>query len=1102
MSWKRSATQASQSFNSWPLDQFRGAMRVVSFLLALVLGLWPVMGVSRAQSFTATVRGTIRDESGAVVPGANVTIQNMNKGWARTTTTDSQGDYVITQLPADTYAIMVQLTGFKTEVREGIVLQVGQEARIDFTLTVGQLEERVVVTAGAPLVQSENAMVGNVIDELKIKEMPLNGREFWQLARLAPNVFEPPQNSTLGFRGGFNVAGNPEVNNYFLLDGIDNNDETTAQPTHRPSVDGIREFKVLTGIYSAEYGRQSGGQIIITTKSGTNELHGTAFEFLRNDNLDARNFFLRGPKPELKRNQFGGSAGGPIFKDRTFFFVTYEGLRLTESVARLRTVPTEKMRRGDLSEIRTTIRDPQTGQPFPNNIIPESRIHRVSRALLEFWPLPNQPGIANNFAFNGARTQNQNQFSLRIDHKLSSANSLFGSYQFMQRRNFEPSNPLCGDRGLPLFSCTEPERTQHIAIVDTHVFSARFLNEFRIGYNRLRTNRFQDDMVLGNVVQKLGLPQGGPNGLAGPEFFNTGVPQVAVTGFATIGGPTNLPQGRRTNTYHVADSVTYTGGSHTIKAGADVKRFLFNSFFTQDGRGAFSFNGQFTGNAFADFLLGLLRTTGRAPGEPFSNTYTSQVGFYGQDDWKVSPKLTLNLGLRYELNYPELERVNKFSSFDPATGRVPVADGRLIDVDPQTGNLVTVGKSPLGRRMWRLDKNNLAPRFGFAYRPFADNRTVIRGGYGIFYNQIVAGNGLSQMYRGIPFRIRQTFTNTPSQIIATWENPFPPGPSGAGFTPHGINPDFPSAYIQQWSLGIQRELHGDMVIELTYLGSKGTHLPLAYNINQPDPGPGSIQSRRPYRQWSNITWRDAVGTSNYHGFSLRVERRFSQGLAFLSSWTYSKSIDLGAPPSTSGDGEAGVQDPKNLRAERGLSEFDTRHRFVTSVVYDLPFGRGRRWLSHAPTVVDYILGGWELTGIFTLQSGRPFTVITGRDISNTGATNRPFLVGDPKLDHPTADRWFNINAFSDTLPPGVFAYGNVGRNTLIGDGVNNLDLGLFKNFDLGEERRLQFRAEFFNVANHANFGLPVRNRSSSAFGSVQQTSTLNRQIQFGLKFIF
>ncbi len=1084
--------------------------RVLLTSILLTVCCWPAAESARAQGFTATIRGTVTDAAGAVVPGATITVQNADKGWTRTTTTNESGDYVVTQLPVDTYTITAQMTGFKTEVRQGIVLQVGQEARIDFSLGVGRTEERVIIVAVAPLVQSENAMVGNVIDEQKVKELPLNGRIFWQLAQLAPNVFNPPQGSTLGFRGGFNVAGNPEVNNNFILDGIDNNDETTAQPTHRPSIDGIREFKVLTGIYSAEYGRQSGGQIVITTKSGTNEYHGTVFEFLRNDNLDARDFFMRarpGQKrrselPELKRNQFGASGGGPIIKDRTFFFGTYEGLRLSEGVARLGTVPTEKMRRGDLSELSGTIRDPQTGQPFPNKLIPDGRIHPTSRALLQYWPLPNQPGTVNNFALNRVRTENQNQFSVRIDHKFSDKNNFFGSYQFNQRNSFEPSNPLCGSRLLPQFGCTEPERTQHISLVDTHLFTTRLLNEFRIGYNRMRTNRFQEDMILGNVVQKLGIPQGGPNGLAGPEFLNTGVPEVVVTGLATIGGPTNLPQGRRTNTYNIIDNITYTGGNHTIKGGFDYKHFIFNSFFTQDGRGNFTFNGQFTGNAYADFLLGLLRSTRRAPGLPFSNTFTSSHGYYLQDDWKVSQKLTLNYGLRYELSLPELERVNKMSSFDPKTGRVPVADGRLLDVDTATGNLITVGQSPLGRRLWKLDKNNFAPRFGFAWRPFADNRTVVRGGYGIFYNHIVAGNGLSPMFRGIPFRFRQTFTNTTTRVIATWENPFPSGVAVGGFTPEGINPDFPSAYIQQWSLGIQRELTPNLVVEATYLGSKGTHLPLIFNINQPTPGPGTIQPRRPYPQWSTINWRDAVGTSNFNSLALRLEHRFSHGLSALISWTISKSIDLGAPPSTSGTGEAGVQDPRNLKAERGLSEFDSRHRFITSVVYELPWGPGKRWLGSVRGVLAQIVGGWQLTGILLLQSGRPFTVITSRDISNTGGANRPNLIGNPKLDKPTPERWFNTDAFSDTLPAGTFAYGSAGKNIVIADGIENFDLGLFKNFNIDEQRKLQFRAEVFNFPNHPNFGIPDRNRASGSFGRVGATITSSRQIQFGLKFIF
>jgi len=1053
---------------------------------------------------TATLRGTVTDPSGAILAGAAVTVKNTDKGWTRSTKSNDSGDYVVTQLSPDPYSITVESSGFKTGEIKGVILQVGQEARVDVVLQIGSTQERIVVVSDSPLVQSENSSSGAVVDNRKIVDLPLNGREFWQLARIAPMVMDPPQNSTLGFRGGFNVAGSSEVTNAFVMDGIDNNDETTGQPTHRPSVDGIREFKVLTGIYPAEYGRQAGGQIIITTMSGANDFHGTAFYFHRNDNLDARNFFLVGPKPELKRHQYGFSNGGRILRDRTFYFATYEALTLGESVARLQTVPTLRVKSGDLAEINRVIRDPANGQPFAGNRIPDARIHRVSRGFLEYWPTPNLAGLANNYSFNGVRTQDQDQFSSRVDHKFSNQDNLYFSYQFSQRRNSEPSNALCGDRGLPIFSCTEPERTQHGALVHTHIFNPGLINEARVGFNRIRTNRFQDDMTLGNIVQKLGLPQGGMLGLASPDNFNTGVPSLRVTGWATIGGPTNLPQGRRVTNYHFVDGLTWIRGGHTFKGGFDVKRYLFNSFFTSFGRGDFFFNGQFSGDPFADFLLGGLRSTDRQPGEPFNNIYTTTSNFYFQDDWNVTRNLTLNLGLRYELSTPVRERVDKNASWDVATGNIITSDGQAINVD-RAGNLVTVGRSSLGRDMWRMDKNNFAPRIGFAWRAFGDNRTVFRGGYGLFYNHLVSANGISAMYRGLPFRRRESFINTPANVVATWDVPFPPGISGGGLAPEGMNATFPDAYIQQYSFGIQRELKRDMVLETTYLGSKGTRLPLNFNINQPTPAAGAIQGRRPFQPWGAINYRDPVGTSNFHALSVRIERRFTAGLSLLSSWTYSKSIDLGNQPATSGDGDAPIQDMRNLRAERGLSEFDTRHRFINSIVYELPFGKGRKWLSEAGGVPNHIIGGWQVTGILLFQSGRPYTIVTSRDMSNTGAGatgTRPNLVGDPRIANPTPTQWFNQAAFSDVLPAGVFAFGNLGSNTMIADGVVNLDLAAFKNIPLHERAKLQFRAELFNSTNHANFAIPNRQRQGGAFGTVSGTTNLNRQIQFGMKVVF
>lgn len=1053
------------------------------------------------QSFNATLRGTVQDASGAVVAGAQVSVQNQDKGWTRKASTGSDGEYAIPQLPPDRYIITVEMQGFQTEVRRGIKLEVSQETRVDFSMQVGSTMNEINVTGEVPLVQSENASVGSVVDEQKIKELPLNGREFWQLAQLAPNVFNPPQNSTLGFRGGFNVAGNPEVNNNYILDGVDNNDETTAQPTHRPSVDGIQEFRVLTGVYGAEYGRMAGGQVIVTTKSGSNQTHGTAFFFHRNNALDARNFFTRGALPDLKRYQYGGSVGGKIIRDKLFYFGTFEGLRLGEGVAKLGTVPTERMRGGDLGQFSSVVRDPSNNQPFPGNLIPSNRLDGTARKLLTYFPAPNASGTLNNYALSTIRKQDQNQFSSRADYRISDRDSVFASYQFNERENYEPSNALCSSRELPGFGCFEPERTQIGSLVHTHVFSPSVVNELRMGVNRLRTNRFQEDEALGNVVKDLGIPQGGPNGVAGPEFNNTGVPQVTITGFSTIGGATNLPQGRRTTTYNLLDSISIIKGKHTIKAGIDLKNWRFSSFFTTNGRGAFSFNGQFTGLAYADFLLGGLRTTARQPGEPFNNLYTWSHNFYVQDDWQVAKNLTLNIGIRYELSIPAKEIVNKFSSYDPKTGNIIVADGRLMNTNA-AGNLVTVGQHNLGDRMYRTDTNNWAPRFGFAWRVFGDAKTVVRGGYGIFYNHIVSGNGISAMYRGLPFRLSQTFTNTVTNVVATWANPFPPGVAAGGLTPTGMNYNFPSGYVGQWSFGLQHQVVSNLVVDATYLGSKGTRLPLAYNINQPEPGPGALQNRRPFPQWGNVNYRDAVGTSTFHSLALRIEKRYSQGVTFLSSYTYSKSIDLSPPLSTSGDGEAGVQNPRNLLLERGLSEFDVRHRLVNSVVWDLPFGKGKRFGNSMPKMLDYIAGGWRSTGIITMQTGRPFTITTSRDISNTGGANRPNLVGSPALDKPTAERWFNIDAFSDTLPAGTFAYGNVGSNTMRSDGIMNWDLSIFKNIATREGQRLQLRFEFFNAFNLVNFGIPDRDRNSGTFGRVSLTSTNSRQIQLGVKYVF
>lgn len=1064
----------------------------MKFLLFLSLpfvsaGLW-------GQNVNATLRGTVRDASGAVLQSASIKITNLEKGVSRSVATNETGDYVVLQLPPQNYSVSASAPGFKTRVNENFVLQVGQEARLDFALEVGATTEQIVVSEVAPLIQSEDASNSGVIDEKKVKELPLNGRVFYDLARLVPNVFNPAQGSTLAARGGFNVAGNAETTNNFLLDGTDNNDRTTGQPSVRPSVDGIREFRILTGTYAAEYGRQSGGQVVVTTKSGTNEIHGTAYEFFRNDRFDARNFFSPGGLLPFTRNNYGFSIGAPIKKNKTFIFGTFEGLRNKQVAVSQGRVPTEKERRGDFTDYNGTLTLPGVS----GNIIPQAMLNPTSLKLLEYYPLPNLPLTGNNNYVNSnpSRTP-QDQFSLRGDHVFSASNNLSVAYQFFDYFVYTPST-------IQGFSTQDKQRSHHAVITDYHTFSPNLINEFRIGYNRYSGLRNNEDNNLGNVVQQLGIPQGGDYGVQPTNNVNGGLPSISITGLSSIGGGT--PQWRGDNTINVVNAVTWVRGSHTVKFGGDYQLFYKHSYFDTTPKGSFSFNGQYSTNALADFLTGRLRSTGRATGDPNQHPYTRAFSFYVQDDWKVSPALTLNVGLRYEINVPQKENTNKTSQFDLNTGLLNSGQGGVYDVNRATGLLTRVGTLDIGDTLYDMRKSNFAPRVGFAYRLTRDNKTVIRGGYGIFYDQVVVGNGMFPLYGlGAPYLSSFTTTNTPTETFATWENPFPAGTAGGSVSPGAVNRNLPATYIQQWSFGIQRELISNLLLDVTYQGSKGTAIPISYDINQANPGPGNIQSRRPYSQWSGVTWRDAVGRSSFNSMVAKLERRYANGLTFQTSLVWSKSLDLQSIQSSGNTGDGGIRDIRNLNAEWGLSGFDARLRYVASYVYELPFGRGRAFLTSSPRWLDAIAGGWETTGIITVQTGRPVTITTSRDISNTGSgsgTNRPNVIGDPHLENPSVQQWYNVAAFTDIIPAGTYTFGNAGRNIVTAPGIQTFDIGLFKVFRLTERFALQFRTEAFNALNRANFAVPVTDINAANRGQINSTAIPNRSLQFALKVVF
>ncbi len=1033
-----------------------------------------------AQGPAASVTGEIRDPSGAIVAAARVKARNTATGIERSTLTDSAGVFLLPSLQPGDYEIAVESSGFKRELRAGVRLQVDQQARIDFALQLGNTTDTVNVSAAAAVTDTETASTGEVIENRKVVELPLNGRQFYSLALLSPGAYQPAENSTVGYRGGFNVAGANETNNNFSVNGIDNNDTGINGPTFLPSIDSIQEFKLLTGIFPAEYGHSSGSQVIIVTKSGTNQIHGSAFEFVRNQAFDASNYFTpTGQQPAYKRNQFGGTAGGPVRRNRTFFFYSYEGLRLRQQIASLGTVPTPAMLTGDFSSLLTvakpvSLKDPLTGAVLQGNIIPASRLSSLGKQIAAFYPAPTTPTPAGqlpstNYYFNGLRRETMNENSLKIDHTFSPADSFYANYNRYNDPSFEPQNTLCGSSTLPGFGCNAGLTTQLGALDETHVFTPAMVNEFRAGVNRLVQPRVQQDVTA--------TFPGLPGAFLGSLANNTGVPRTTITGYSTLGGATNLPSERDDTTYQILDSLSWTKGKHAFKFGGDWRKFLSTNLQTASGRGALSFTGSApgptSGYPLADLLLGLPTTSSRNPYGPWFYERLGSESAFVMDDYKVLANLTLNIGLRYEYNGVIREKYGHMSSFDLS---VPGGGIRL-------------------NALYHPDYKDFAPRFGLAWQPFHGNSTVVRGGYGIFYNQTTTLNGIYTLATNAPFRNPQTFTSTAASPIQLDVNPFPAALSANSNTAVGINPYFPTAYAQQWSVGVQRQIAKDMLFEVDYRGSKGTDLPLLYDPNQPLPGAGN--AGRPYPNFGNVTYYQDNGNSNFNSLQTKLDKRLSSGVSFLVSYTYGKSIDDGSGTASGSDASGGTpQNSHNQQfGERGRSDFDVRQRLVASPIWNVPLGTGSGF-------TDKIVGGWQLSGIFQIQSGRPFTATESGNISLTGqSADRPNAVAgcDPNSGPKTVLQWMNTACFA--LPvSGTF--GNVGRNTLTGPGLVTLDLALARVFSIRERMRLQVRGEAFNLANHPNFQQPSGTQNSPSFGKISATLVDSREIQLAMKLIF
>lgn len=1067
-----------------------------------------VIATTEASAYaqSGTLTGIVTDPVGAVLPGVRITITHLETNLERTFITDEHGDYTVPLLPVGTYRIETELSGFRTAVAENIFLSVDDRLRVDFMLQIGEVSERLTVTENTPVVQSESSSVGVVIDNQKIVEFSLNGRQFESLAQLVPGTVSPAPGSNLSFRGGFNAAGARETANNNLLDGIDNNDPAINNFTLRPILDAIQEFKVLSSSYSAEFGRSGGAQVIVSTRSGTNEFHGSLWEFLRNDKLDARDFFNKkgsGVKPPFHRNQFGATAGGPIRHDRTFVFAAYEGVRRRQVFTSQQQVPTEAFRRGDLSAVVGPLRDPENrgGPTFPGNQIPANRINPIAKRILDrgSFPLPTS-GVAgpNNYLAVNPFPNDVDQYNLRLDHRISGATALFGRYGFTKDVLPTP----CADQAafdrfsvvgyyltagnsqtacLPGFGHNDVTRAQSMALGLTNIFSPTVILEIHGGFNRQVQSRVPFASGNKDISAELGIPAS-----SDPKDF--GHPLIDIAGFSTIGD--RGYQKRAGTTGQVAASVSYTATSHTIRTGLDLRRILFNA--GSNVREAIHFSGLWTGNAFADFLLGLPSQTTHDPTDSFRYHSLNSYNWFVQDDYTVSTRLTLNLGLRYEYNTPDVEKQN-----------------RMAQINVQTFQYELAAQNGASRSLYNPDKNNFGPRVGFAFRPEGNGKSVFRGGYGVFYDLAVVGNDLFFVRIGPPFQKPETFDAGAFPSDLNLSDPFRSArpPTSQIYDVPSIEPNFRDAYIQHWNLGYQRQLPSKILFDVSYVGNKGTRLVKTVDVNQARPVVGSlqppIQPRRPLSAYGAIPLLESSGNSIYHALLSRLERRFSDGLSFLASYTFGHAID-------DSTGRNVTQDARNLRADRGNSDFDARHRLAVSYIYELPFGRGKPLGKNWGQALNAVLGGWELSGIGTFQSGQPIFVqfSPSNQISNTGSTrDRPDIAHvldgslfvtsvQPVIQHRSDKAVYLTAAAFSTPTTGEF--GNAPRNYFNGPGTNNWDFMLGKNFRK-EDWNVQLRAEFFNAFNHPSMNQPNRFIDAKAFGTITSTFLQNRQIQFGLK---
>lgn len=1092
-----------------------------------------------SQADTGVITGTVTDPSGAVLPGVKVTVIAVETNRRQTFATDNAGRYSSGPLRVGEYRVEAELASFKRLVRPAISLQVQETAVVNLQMELGSVTQETTVTAAEDLVRTADASQGEVIDERRVQELPLNGRDYIQLALLSEGALEPPgqgrtgtgaNNGTDSRAGGFSAGGQRTIDNNYLIDGFNNNTDDTSfdsnqAETVKPSVDAVREFKVQTNAYSAEFGRAAGGVVNLTLKSGTNRFHGTAYDFLRNEKLDARNFFDPANTPPFKRNDYGFTLGGPAIKDKAFFFFSYEKLARRESRTVNNTIPTFKMRRGDFSELTATIYDPltfnsatRTRQPYAGNLIPDNRIDPVAKQFMDFYPAPQNGRLSQNFIINPPDREDVARINTREDYQVSQNHQV--SWMFNRQTDAIPAST-----SLPAPAFGGDSRATSVQAYNTGlswaaIVSPTLVTTSKIGWakDEFLINFSPEAIALGDVNAKIGLKTPASN-------LPVKYPTINVTGFTALGVGNFLPVWSNGQNRQLKNDTSWIRGDHNFRFGLDFQWIQTNNLNGRNQGGSFSFSGRYTrnpltaagGSTVADFLVGAVDGSTFSTNTRVDARATLLAGYF-QDDWKVTRRFTLNLGVRYEFLRPFEDKFDKLANVD-------------IDTDPLHPTLIL--SSQVGQSSFvKADSNNFQPRVGVAYQVIPE-KLVLRTGYGIYF----------PLARFSPFGDSDSIlVNPPYNIeVATSSDGITP----ASLLKNGISPDSLAlqnaqsvslashqrnpalGYAQQWNLNLQYQLASNWMVQVGYFGTRGTHLVNKVDANYVESlGPGNINQRRRLKSilvpltvpgaaglgsgvtispLGAITRTEYTGNSIFHSMQAKVEHRFAQEFTLMSSWIWSRSI--GDIIGDNGPGQSpgsGFQNPANLRGERGLLDTHLAQRFVLSGIWDLPFGRGRQFGSHLHPVLNAFLGDWSLGGILTLTSGRPFNVTVSGNPANSGGTNRADLVGDPDAvpGGQSVNEFFNIAAFRANKP---FTYGNLGRNSLLGPGFKNVDCSLEKQAALftawDQPWNLQFRWEFFNVFNHANFGFPGGTLGTPTFGQLTNADP-SRKMQVGLKLIF